>query len=466
MRLVLPATAPVTSADLPYHWSMSTIFLSPTTMRGGLEAAATATLERNARRGTGWSPSGSTAFYYSRPARSIYPYQWLWDSCFHAIVNARLAPDLARAELRSLVAHARPDGFIPHMIRWGRAEQSGFHETQAWQRKAFAKLTQPPVLGLALEAVFLETGDLAFVQEMLPAAIRHYDYFLEQRDPDRDGLVSIINPVESGMDHSPAFDALMARRKVTAISYHLRNLRLHWSYSRLRWDLGRIFEGDRFSVEDLGFNCIYAAGLRAVCRLASAAGDRSAERLAVQAEHTEAAIIGRCYEPETGDFHSLAGQSEGRLRVQTVSSLLPLLLQSLPRDIAVRLVERQLLQPTRFWTPFPIPSVSADERSYRPGAWAIPDASGPFGRLQRQYKRFHMVWRGPSWVNTNWLVCYGLRTQGFNDVADLLATRTAAMVERAGLWEFYHPVTGQGLGAEGYSWSTLAAVMPVAAHAA
>jgi len=39
---------------------------------------------------------------YTLPSPSTYPYQWLWDSCFHAIVLARLEPEAAKAEMRSL----------------------------------------------------------------------------------------------------------------------------------------------------------------------------------------------------------------------------------------------------------------------------------------------------------------------------------------------------------------------------
>ena len=34
---------------------------------------------------------------YTRPARRTYPHQWLWDSCFHAIVRRRGASGLVVA---------------------------------------------------------------------------------------------------------------------------------------------------------------------------------------------------------------------------------------------------------------------------------------------------------------------------------------------------------------------------------
>ncbi|MDP2593989.1 MAG: hypothetical protein Q8P36_01470, partial [bacterium] len=55
---------------------------------------------------------------YTLPSPTSYPYQWLWDSCFHAIVLARLEPDAAKKELESLVSRQFENGMIPHIIYW------------------------------------------------------------------------------------------------------------------------------------------------------------------------------------------------------------------------------------------------------------------------------------------------------------------------------------------------------------
>ena len=59
-----------------------------------------------------------TRFEYTEPSPGRYPWQWYWDSCFAAIVRRRFDPDRARAELESLLAAQRPDGFIGHTIFW------------------------------------------------------------------------------------------------------------------------------------------------------------------------------------------------------------------------------------------------------------------------------------------------------------------------------------------------------------
>jgi hypothetical protein len=58
------------------------------------------------------------AFSYTRPSPERYRWQWYWDSCFAAIAWRHLDPARSRAELETLLAAARPDGFIGHTIFW------------------------------------------------------------------------------------------------------------------------------------------------------------------------------------------------------------------------------------------------------------------------------------------------------------------------------------------------------------
>ena len=63
-------------------------------------------------------------------------------------------------------------------------------------------------------------------------------------------------------------------------------------------------------------------------------------------------------------------------------------LPDLPEHIGRRLVEEHLLDPERFWLPFPVPSVSAADPTF-----SVHDTA--FGI--RRY------WRGPTWINAAWL---------------------------------------------------------------
>ena len=60
------------------------------------------------------------AYGYTCPSPSRYPWQWYWDSCFHAISWRRVDPERSQRELRSLLAAQRDDGFIGHTIFWNQ----------------------------------------------------------------------------------------------------------------------------------------------------------------------------------------------------------------------------------------------------------------------------------------------------------------------------------------------------------
>ena len=65
-------------------------------------------------------------FVFTVPSRKQYPFQWFWDSCFHAIVWARVDVERAQEELRGLLAAQTKSGFIPHVIFWDRSRVSRF----------------------------------------------------------------------------------------------------------------------------------------------------------------------------------------------------------------------------------------------------------------------------------------------------------------------------------------------------
>lgn len=84
----------------------------------------------------------SRGFRYTRPAPHVYEHQWLWDSCFHAIVYRWLDPAMAWDELRSLIASqvtsGADAGMIPHMVYW----QGG--GASLWGVDTRSIITQPP----------------------------------------------------------------------------------------------------------------------------------------------------------------------------------------------------------------------------------------------------------------------------------------------------------------------------------
>jgi len=379
------------------------------------------------------------------PSPTHYPFQWFWDSCFHAIALASI--DLARAcgEIACLLQAARPDGFVPHILFWDRAAHAraiaeySLPPIRGWT----SDTPQPPVLGTTLRWLHDAGAPRDFLAQTAAAALALYDWWERERDPDGDGLVSVFQPDETGLDAAPQFDAPLGLTEPTEPALRAAMQRLFAAHAPYRGDQAALAATRAFDVESVLVNVIYAQGRRDLARVLDALG-RAAEaaRCRAAAARTEAALLDRCWDAAAAAFWDLwqtpAG-AEQPLRVRTVSSLMPLALETLPGAIAAALVG-QMRDPRRFAAPFPCPSVALDEPTFDPGPG--------------------IIWRGPTWINTNWYLAHGLRRHGFVDEAAALAASSRELVLRAGFREYYNPFTGAGHGAESFGWSTLVIAMP------
>src|SRR4051794_14256615 len=239
-----------------------------------LAAAARDVLEGGWREGT--LPDGRR-FAYTRPDRDKFPQQFLWDSCFHALVWAHLEPARARGELRSLLAAQEPDGFIGHTICWDapvRRSRRPFYNFLNGDDR-MTRTIQPPLIALAWEEVArASTDEPGFAREGLDGLERYYDWLARERDPDGSGLLRIVQPDESGLDASPKFDRLMGWRAAGFPGFILFVRRNR----RDRFALGPIAARGGFVVEETLVNTAYALSLDSLARLGGA--PRFAERSA------------------------------------------------------------------------------------------------------------------------------------------------------------------------------------------
>jgi hypothetical protein len=371
------------------------------------------TLAANWRKGS--RARDGERFAYTCPSPGHYPYQWYWDSCFTAIVWRRFDPDRSRQELESLLVAQRDDGFIGHTIFWDKP-LSGTRRFTYNVVSPDAEMTssiQPPVLAWAWR---IALGDPAEV----PAIGRHYDWLSENRDLDGDGLIWIVQPDESGLDASTQFDAVWGTRAHGLPGYVLLVRRNR----RLGYDLRRIAAAGGPVCCEVMTNVLYSLSLSALGR-----------------PSLTAKIVERMYDERSGLFSLVAQPELKRRPAVTWTALSPLALPDLPEAIGRRLVEEHLLDPDRFWLPVPPPSVSASDPT--------------FSTRDSDFIGVRRYWRGPTWVNAAWLVWLGLVRLGYGSQADQLASRIADAVRAGGLREYYHPRTGQGMGAVHFGWSSL-----------
>jgi glycogen debranching enzyme len=406
-------------------------------------AEAEAVLVRNHR--TGVSPWQQRAYDYTCPSHLAYPFQWGWDSAFHAIALLHIDPVRAQRELLTLLAAVRPNGFPPHVVVWRDEDRQRAVDEFGivLAHPYFSATVQPPVVAHAIERVYAATGDDSWLGQVLPTAVRWFDWLAAHRDRDGDGLLVICQPDESGLDHTPKFDELLGvsrdRPEDILPSWRAATAEIVAAHGR-PGEAGPVLEFERFVWKDVLFNTVYGDGLRSLARLCRAhpVSGVDPDAMDARAARVTAALIEVCWDADRGVFWDMYGPAGHRAELLTVTSLFPLVLADLPAEYAHRLVTEHLLNEAEFWLPYPVPSVAATEPSFEPDL-----ASGA-------------VFRGPSWVNLNWYLCCGLRRHGFTAEADDLARRTVEMVGRGGgLRECYHPVSAEGYAARDFAWSSL-----------
>jgi glycogen debranching enzyme len=117
-----------------------------------------------------------------------------------------------------------------------------------------------------------------------------------------------------------------------------------------------------------------------------------------------------------------ATKDNQKIDVRTPFNLFALITGRMPEGIANRLVET-LTDPKQFWGQYGVPTVAFDDPTHEP----------------------ETMWRGPIWLNVNYLLLDGLLRAGFHDVAHELRRRSIEMVlNNRDIVEYYDPRTGTG----------------------
>ncbi|HEX7744390.1 MAG TPA: trehalase family glycosidase, partial [Micromonosporaceae bacterium] len=314
-------------------------------------------------------------------------------------------------------------------------------------------LVQPPVhAGAALAVARRAPGpeSTAALRRLYPRLLRWHHYLWTRRRVPPFGLIAIVHPWESGLDNSPAWDAplrAVPARDVAEVARQRRDLKhagsthrpTHEDYARyalLARDYrdGKCQEAPhtlRFCVIDPLTNAVLAWSEHALAVIAATIDadprphlDRAGEISHLMQEHL--------WSPTAGHFTPIDALTGTPQDPRTVGGVAPLLMPDLDPAVAEALVT------TLTGPAFDLGGETRGVPSYDLTA---PDLDP------------HRYWRGPTWASTNWLLWQGLQTAGRQDLADRLAGDMASLVATAGLREYFHPTSGDGLGGTGFTWT-------------
>jgi glycogen debranching enzyme len=125
------------------------------------------------------------------------------------------------------------------------------------------------------------------------------------------------------------------------------------------------------------------------------------------------------WDEETGLFRAL---HQGKpVPVVTPFNLYPLWTGQLPDHIRERLIAH-LTAPDELWGEYVIPSVARSDPHYDP----------------------ETMWRGPVWVNINYIFIEALRQVGEQALAQTLLEKTLHLImNQPGMYEYYHAESGK-----------------------
>ena len=406
----------------------ATLFRTPVSEHSEILMGARRVLETNWREGR---TVGGLVFGYTCPDSTKYPDQFFWDSCFHALAWSRLDPKRAMRELRSLGASQQASGMIGHTTFWqGPVRPARAFTYNLLNRRAFQTSTiQPPLLGWVWAEVAERAGDGNFADEGR-ALIHRFHEFLDRQRADADGLIGILQPDETGLDATPAYDVPLGWRSHPKVGF----LALQAFNRRRGYDYRRIVADGGFHATDVLMNTAWILGWEGLARL----GQPGA---AARAEQLTTALVERLFDRKAGIFFA-EGPTGDRLRVSTWAGLAPLALDRLPADVGHRIVNEHLLNPKCFWLDYPVPSTAACEPTFVPG-----DA---------RYLWIERYWRGPTWLFSTWFILRGLLRLGYEAEGAHLVDRTMELIQRSGFREYFNPHTGEGMGARNFGVSTIA----------
>ena len=248
-----------------------------------------------------------------------------------------------------------------------------------------ADVTKPPLVAWAAWKLYEIDHDVEFLHEVYEPIVRWNNWWFEKNDVDGNGLCEYLHPYSSGLDDSPL------------------------------WDEG-------VPVESPDLNTYLCLQQEALSKIAFAIGEANDGAQWAQLADAQAARMLRwMWDEDAGLFWATRPTVQARVNVRTPFNLFPLITGRLPEHVTRRLVAH-LTDESEFWSRYPLPTVALNDPKYDPLT----------------------MWRGPTWVNVNYLLIEGLQRTGYLDLARELRRRTLDLIGlHDDIYEYYQPQTGE-----------------------
>jgi hypothetical protein len=395
---------------------------------------------------------------WTKPSPQQYPHQWNWDSGFISLGWATFDWERAVQELESMLAARWREGMVPHLHYDSRYLDAYFPGPDRWPHAAAhvgvpgqltSGISNPPILVMAALRVGLRQPSVERRRSFWRRTYRDLrgflEYFGRRRRLGTSPLVAMVHPWESGWDNSPRWDHLAeaglkperpyrrldtahveASQRPTGRDYD-GYLRLVELLDGVDYDAGAYRARSPFCVYDALLDALWYRG---ACDLNQIAGDldEPAPFPRTQLEGFRTAYEAAHWDPDQAlylDWDCVAGRRIARVTAAGVAAMAGGVMAP---DRARRAWQRYL-------------GLCGSARM----VCTVPPGDPSFDASR--------YWRGPTWINVNWLVAEGLELAGLRPEAARLRSETLDLVREGGFAEYFDPRDGSPAGAKDFSWS-------------
>lgn len=259
-------------------------------------------------------------------------YQGIWLECapLESLVYGKHAPEVARATHDAFFRYQREDDYLPCIV-----SMKGINTGQIQM--------VVPIAATALETANL-IGDEAFLARAYDACSRWDGWLVRNRNTRGTGLCELFCQFDSGHDGSPRLAGLpeACPDMNPAICPNAGKL--------------------PYLAPDLSAN-VYG-GRVALAKMAERLGKSDeADMWRDKAEVIRRLIIKHCFDPEDECFYDI--DADGKF-VRVRGDVLTRVFGEHVVDQVMfdRIYERHIKNPESFWTPYPLPSIAADDPSF------------------------------------------------------------------------------------------------------
>ena len=389
---------------------------------------------------------------YTLPTNNkLYPAQWNWDSAFIALGYSHFNLDFSITEIETLLDGQWDDGMVPHIL-FHEKDTSYFPNHTTWKcgkNIPSSGITQPPVLAIILKKIIennqLNDDQNSRILKILKKIKKYHEWFIKFRDPNKTGLVSILHPWESGYDNSPIWDEPMNNILVDKeLNYQRRDLEVSNSDERplkidydryvtikdqfrdVNYDPNKLYELSIFNVVDVGFNSLFLKANKDLVKLLKKF-KLNYDELDLFISKSESEII-KLYNYDRDEFVSKDLNTNKDISIPSITNYFTLIADlkndKLNKKIINNLKNHNLNEKYIFST------IKPDHQTF-------------------EEKRY---WRGPIWINCNWIIYQGIKNKDKN-YSITIKNETISLIDNKGFHEYYSCNDGSVMGANNFSWS-------------